>query len=245
MAPEHPVWFTLLLNKLFGSAVFAALTKLGFHPNPDLPIPNYISMQVLVVLIVLAGALILRSRLSVENPGKFQQSMEVFLEFTRNMCDDVIGHEGWRYVALIGTLGLFVLLCNLLGMVPSFDTATGSIYVTLGCAVVAFLYYNYHGIRQHGIFGYLKHLSGPLWWLAFLILPVEIVSNTLRLLSLSVRLWANMVVGNLIEHVFTSLVPALVPAIFVALHVFVSFLQAYIFMILPVVYISLAVSEEH
>ena len=245
MTPEHPVWFTVLLNKLIGPVVVALLTKMGLHPNPTEPIPNYIAMQVLAFLLILIGALVLRARLSVENPGKFQHMMEEFVLFTRNMCDDVIGHGGGRYVALIGTLGVFVLVCNLLGIIPSFDTATSAIYVTLGCAVVAFLYYNYHGFRQHGIFGYLKHLSGPLWWLAFLILPVEIVSNTLRLLSLSVRLWANMMVGELIEHVFTTLVPVLLPAVFVGLHVFVSFLQAYIFMILPVVYISLAVSEEH
>ncbi len=245
MAPEHPVWFTVLLNKLIGPAVAALLTAMGFHPNPAEPIPNYIAMQVLVFLLILAGALILRARLSVEKPGKFQHIMEVFLQFTQNMCDDVIGHEGRRYVALLGTLGLFVLFCNLLGIIPSFSTATGTIYVTLGCAVVAFLYYNFHGMREHGVLGYLKHLAGPLWWLAWLILPVEVISNTLRLLSLSVRLWANMTVGELIEHVFTSLVPVLVPAIFIGLHVFVSFLQAYIFMILPAVYISLAVSEEH
>src|SRR5690348_15905431 len=186
MTPEHQVWFTVLLNKLFGPAVLAVLTKVGFHPDPAAPIPDYIAMQVLVVLLILAGALILRARLSVDQPGKFQHIMEMFVEFTTSMCDDVIGHEGRRYVALIGTLGVFVLLCNLLGVFPSFATATGTIYVTLGCALVAFLYYNFHGIRQHGILGYLKHLSGPLWWLAFLILPVEIVSNTLRLLSLSV-----------------------------------------------------------
>jgi F-type H+-transporting ATPase subunit a len=245
MAPEHPVWFTVLLNKLIGPAVAALLTHMGFHPNPAEPIPNYIAMQVLVFLLIVVGALILRARLSVEKPGKFQHIMEVFLKFTDDMCNDVIGHGGQRYVALIGTLGLFVLICNLLGIVPSFATATSAIYVPLGCALVAFLYYNYHGMREHGVLGYLKHLSGPLWWLAFLIFPVEIVSNTLRLLSLSVRLWANMTVGELIEHVFTSLVPVLLPAVFVGLHVFVSFLQAYIFMILPVVYISLAVSEEH
>lgn len=245
MAPETPVWFTVLLNKLIGAPVAALLTALGLHPDPAAPIPNYIAMQILVVLLILVMALVLRRRLSVENPGRFQHIMEVYLQFTETMCDDVIGHGGRRYLALIGTMGIFVVVCNLLGMIPSFATATGSIYVPLGCAAVAFLYYNYHGIRQHGIFGYLKHLSGPLWWLAFLILPVEILSNTLRLLSLSVRLWANMVVGELIEHVFTSLVPVLLPAVFVALHVFVSFLQAYIFMILPAVYISLAVSEEH
>lgn len=245
MTPEHTAWFTSLLNRLIGPVVAGSLTKMGLHPNPTEPIPNYIAMQVLVFLLILAGALILRARLSVEKPGKFQHIMEVFLQFTESTCDDVIGHGGRRYVALIGTLGLFVLLCNLLGIIPSFATATGIIYVPLGCAVVAFLYYNYHGMREHGVLGYLKHLSGPLWWLAFLIFPVEIVSNTLRLLSLSVRLWANMMVGELIEHVFTTLVPVLLPAVFVGLHVFVSFLQAYIFMILPAVYISLAVSEEH
>lgn len=245
MNAEHPVWFTALLNKLIGPMVATLLTKLGAHPNPAEPIPNYIAMQVLVFLLILSGALILRARLSVERPGKFQHIMEVFLQFTESMCDDVIGHGGRRYLALIGTLGLFVLLCNLLGIIPSFATATSAIYVPLGCAVVAFLYYNFHGMREHGVLGYLKHLSGPVWWLAWLILPVEVISNTLRLLSLSVRLWANMTVGELIEHVFTSLVPVLLPAVFVGLHVFVSFLQAYIFMILPAVYISLAVSEEH
>jgi F-type H+-transporting ATPase subunit a len=245
MAPEHEVWFTALLNKLVGGPVAALLAWLGFHPDHAHPIPNYIAMELLVALLIVAGALVLRSRLSVEHPGKFQQIMEVFLEFTRGMADDVIGHDGARYVALIGTLGLFVTLCNLLGLFPSLYTATSSITVTLGCAVVCFLHYNYHGFREHGILGYLKHLSGPLWWIAILIFPVEVISNTLRMLSLSVRLWANMVVGGLIEEVFGSLVPVVIPALFMGLHVFVCFLQGYIFMILPTVYISLAVSKDH
>lgn len=245
MVPEHEVWFTTLLNKLIGGPVAALLTRMGFHTDSAHPIPNYVAMQVMVVLLVLLGALALRRRLSVENPGKFQQIMEVFLEFVEKMAEDVIGHEGARYVVLIGTLGLFVTLCNLMGVFPSLGTATASISVTLGCAVVCFLHYNYHGFREHGILGYLKHLSGPLWWIAILIFPVEVISNTLRMLSLSVRLWANMVVGHLIETVFSSLVPVLVPALFMGLHVFVCFLQGYIFMILPTVYISLAVSKEH
>ena len=242
MAPEHEVWFTALLNKLIGGPVAALLIRLGFHPNPAHPIPNSIAMEAVVALLIVIGALVLRSRLSVEHPGKFHQIMEVFLEFTQSMADDVIGHQGARYVALIGTLGLFVTLCNLVGMFPTLSTATASITVTLGCAAVAFLHYNYHGFREHGILGYLKHLSGPLWWIAILIFPVEVISNTLRMLSLSVRLWANMVVGGLMERVFSSLVPVVVPALFMRLHVFECFLQGYIFMILPTVYISLAVS---
>lgn len=245
MPPEHPLWFTVLLNKLIGGPVAAIMARVGLHPNGSEPIPNYIAMQILVFLLLVAGALLLRRRLSVENPGTFQQMMEVFVEFVENMADDVIGHGSRRYVVLIGTLGLFVALCNLIGIFPTFGTATATIYVTLGCAVVCFLYYNYHGFRQHGFLGYLRHLSGPMWAIAILMFPVELISNTLRMLSLSVRLWANMLVGNLIEGVFTSLVPLLIPAVFMGLHVFVSLLQAYVFMILPAVYISLAVSEEH
>jgi F-type H+-transporting ATPase subunit a len=125
------------------------------------------------------------------------------------------------------------------------QTPTGHIQVTLGCAVAAFLYYNFQGFRQHGVIGYLKHLWGPMLLVGFLMFPIEVVGNVGRLLSLSVRLYANMMVGDLLETVFGGLVPVLVPAAFMGLHVFVSFLQAYIFMLLPAVYIGMAVSEEH
>ena len=243
---EHQIWFTVLLNKLFGGAITALLAKLGYLPaDPLNPIPDYVAMEILVILIILVGAALLRLRLSVENPGKFQQAMEVVLEFIRSMNEEIIGHEGRAYVAMIGTLGIFVALCNLLGLIPTLETPTASIQVTLGCAVAAFLYYNFHGLRHHGIIGYLKHLSGPMLAIAVLMFPIEIISNFGRLLSLSVRLFANMLVGEKLELVFTQLVPILVPAVFGALHVFVSLLQAYIFMLLPAIYISMAVSEEH
>jgi len=167
------------------------------------------------------------------------------VEFVQNMADEIIGHDGRRYVAMIGTLGIFVGLCNLVGLFPKLETPTANIQVTLGCAVAAFLYYNFHGFRQHGIVGYLKHLSGPMLAIAVLMFPIEVIGNVGRLLSLSVRLYANMLVGDILEGVFTQIVPVLVPAVFMALHVFVSLLQAYIFMLLPAIYISLAVSEEH
>ena len=251
---EHELWFTALLNKLFGGAVNALLAKIaaapGFEwlrpadPGAAHPIPNYIAMEILVILAILVAA-VLRSRLSVENPDKFQHLMEVVVEFTRDMTDEMIGHDGRRYVSLIGTLGIFVGLSNLLGLIPTLETPTANIPVTLGCAVMAFLYYNYHGFRQHGAVGYLKHLCGPMMLIAPLMLPIEVFSNFFRLLSLSVRLWANMLVGDMLEKIFTGLVPIVVPALFMALHIFVSVLQAYVFMILPAVYISLAVSEEH
>jgi|SRR6516165_6003479 F-type H+-transporting ATPase subunit a len=245
MPAEHELWLTALLNKLIGGPLALLLIKLGFHPDTGHPIPNQIAMELLVIALILIGALILRPRLSVENPGKFQQMMEVVVEFTENMTDEMIGPGGRRYVTLIGTLGIFVALCNLLGLIPTLGTATASIDVTLGCALVCFLYYNYHGFRQHGIVGYLKHLCGPMMAIAVLMFPIEVFSNAFRLLSLSVRLWANMLVGDLLEGIFTGLIPIVVPALFMALHIFVSLLQAYVFMILPAVYISMAVEEEH
>jgi len=243
---EHQLWFTAILNKLLGGIVAPLLMRLGVPPSdPAHPIPNYVAMQALVALIMVVGALLVRRRLSVENPGKFQQLMEVVLEFTRSMVDEIIGHDGLRYVPMLGTLGIFVLLSNLIGLIPTLQTPTARIEVTFGCAVTAFIYYNFHGVREHGVVGYLKHLAGPMLWMAILMFPIEVVSNVFRLLSLSVRLYANMFVGDVLEQVFTSFVPIGVPVIFSALHIFVSLLQAYIFMLLPAIYINLAVAEEH
>jgi F-type H+-transporting ATPase subunit a len=243
---EHQIWFTEILNKLLGGVVTPLLVKIGQTPaDPARPIPNYIAMEVLVILLMMVGVVLLRRSLSVENPGRFQQVMEVVVQFIQEMSDEIIGHGSSRYVAMLGTLGLFIVMCNLLGMIPTLQTPTAHIQVTLGCAVSAFLYYNFQGFRQHGVIGYLKHLCGPMLGIAIIMFPVEVIGNLGRLLSLSVRLYANMMVGDLLEAVFGALVPILVPAVFMALHVFVSFLQAYIFMLLPAVYISMAVSEEH
>jgi F-type H+-transporting ATPase subunit a len=243
---EHQLWFTAILNKLLGGVVTPFLAKIGQAPSdPASPIPNYVAMEVFVILLVIVGVVLLRRRLSVENPGKFQHAMEVVVQFTQGMSEEIIGHGSGRYVGMLGTLGIFIVLCNLMGLIPTLQTPTGHIQVTLGCAVTAFLYYNFQGFRQHGVIGYLKHLWGPMLLVGFFMFPIEVVGNLGRLLSLSVRLYANMMVGDLLESVFGGLIPVLVPAVFMGLHVFVSFLQAYIFMLLPAVYIGMAVSEEH
>lgn len=270
----HEIWFTALMNKLLGGPVTALLVRISavaglawVRPADQAhPIPDYVAMQVMVILVLLAVAAFLRGRLAVENPGKFQQIMEIVVEFSQGLADEIIGHGGRRYVALLGTLGLFVAISNLWGLVPTLATPTAKIQVTLGCAIAAFLYYNYHGFRQHGAVGYLKHLSGPMLAIAAIMFPIEVISNFGRLLSLTVRLQANMMVGNVLEDVFGRMIPeaihamlgggalghllpglisSFVPVVFMALHIFVSLLQAYIFMLLPAIYISLAVSEEH
>jgi F-type H+-transporting ATPase subunit a len=260
---EHQTWFAAILNKLLGGAVTPLLAKIGRAPADTLhPIPNYVAMEILVILLLLTGMVLLRRRLSVENPGKFQHIAEIVVTFTQDMCEEIIGHGSGRYVAMIATLGIFIVLCNLLGMIPTLQTPTAHIQVALGCAVAVFLYYNFQGVRQHGVIGYLKHLSGPMLAIAIVMFPIEVIGNVGRLLSLSVRLYANMMVGDLLEWVFSTPVPTamsaafhmaflgpviaiLAPTVFMALHVFVSLLQAYIFMLLPAVYIGMAVSEEH
>ncbi len=243
---HNELWFTAILNKLLAGLVSPLMTAVGVVPHdPAHPIPNYIAMEIFVVLLILAGVMVLRRQLSVENPGKFQHIMEVAVEFVRDLAHEIIGHGSDRYVAMLGTLGLSIVISNVLGLVPTMQTPTGHIQSTLGFAVAAFLYYNFQGVRFHGPIGYLRTFCGPMLILAPLMFPVEVISNVFRLLSLSVRLYANMFVGELLEHVFGSLVPIGVPALVMGLHVFVSFIQAYIFVLLPAVYLSMAVAEEH
>jgi len=261
---EHEIWFTALLNKLLAGVVTPILVAAGDAPaNPAHPIPNYGAMEFLAFLLLVGGALILRGQLSVETPGKFQQMMEMVVQFLQNMASEIIEHGSNRYVPLLGSLGLFILISNVLGLIPTLETPTGAIQVTLGCAVATFLYYNYQGVRHHGVLGYLKTFWGPIWWLGPLLFFVEVSSNLFRLLSLSVRLYANMFVGKLLEQVFAALAASMVaaelpvlrvfgqlvaitaPAAMMGLHLFVSFIQAYIFILLPAVYISLSVADEH
>jgi F-type H+-transporting ATPase subunit a len=117
--------------------------------------------------------------------------------------------------------------------------------VPLGIALLTFLYYNFHGVRAQGVVGYLKHFAGPLWWIAPLLFPIEIISHLARVMSLTIRLYANMLASDLVTLVFFSLVPVAIPAIFLGLHFAVSLIQAYIFMVLSMIYLSMAVSHEH
>ena len=246
---EHaadPLWFTILLNKLLAHPVAAGLAAVGMEAEHPLAlISDHVAMQVLVLLILFTTALILRRQLSVTKPGNFQQITEVVVQFMANMLEEMAGNGSRRYLALIGSLGLFVAACNVIGIIPGFGSPTTENTATTGCALVAFLYYHFHGVRVHGIFKYLKHFLGPVFAMSLIMVIVETVSHFARILSLSARLWANMNVSTQLEHVFAGLVPIGIPVIFMGLHLFVSLLQAYIFMLMPTVYLGAAVTEEH
>ena len=242
----HQLWFTAILNKLFGGVVTWVLLALGLHPEyPQAPIPNFVAMQVLIVLFLLAVFLGLRSRLSVENPSSLQHVFEGLRGFVQNQSREIIGHHSEGFTPFLLCLGLFILAGNLMGMIPSLESPTETPNVPLGLAVTAFLYYHWQGIRRLGPLKYVKTFMGPVLLLAPLMMPIELISHCARILSLTVRLWANMFAGELVGLVFFSMIPIGIPVIFMGLHIFVSFLQAYIFVLLTTVYLQGAVSEEH
>jgi len=239
------LWFTALLNRVFGGIVLSLLQALGIHPRyPATPISNSFAMEIMVALILVTFFIAVGLRLSVENPGGLQHAMEGIEGFFGDMGDEIIGHHYHSFHAYLVTLGLFILTCNLLGLIPSFESPTAVPIVPLGCALLTWFYYHFHGLRANGL-GYFKHFMGPVWWLAPLMVPIEIFSHSARLLSLTVRLYANMFAGEMVTLVFFSLVPIGVPIIFQGLHIGVALIQTYIFVILACVYLGEATAHEH
>jgi F-type H+-transporting ATPase subunit a len=247
--------FTAFLNRLFGPAVLALLLRLGIHPkHPATPISNSFAMELLVAVLLAIFFVAVRARLSVESPGALQHTMEGINGFISNIADEVIGHHGSKYVPYLVTLGMFILTCNLIGLIPGLESPTAVVIVPLGCALLTWFYYHYQGLRSKGPIGYLKIFLGPQdkempllmrVLLPFLLFPIELFSHTARVLSLSVRLYANMFAGEMVTLVFFSLIPLGFPVIFEGLHIGVSLIQTYIFVLLAAVYLGEATGEAH
>lgn len=245
---QEQLWITELLNKVLGGPVNAILQALppAFHPNnPAAPISNSVAMEFLVVGILIAFFLIVRSNLSVDKPGKAQHLAEMFNEFISNQGEEIIGHGSETFTPFLASIFLFILVGNLIGLVPTLESPTGEVTATLGLALVTFIYYNAHGLRAQGLWGYFKHFWGPVWWLGWFILPIELISHLARVMSLSVRLYANIFAGDMVTTMFFTMLPVGLPVIFLLLHVAVSLLQAYIFTLLTTIYLQGAVSHEH
>lgn len=237
--------FTRLLNHLFARPADALLSTLHVHPeNLAAPISNAFSMELLVTLLLLLFFVAVRFSLSVERPGPVQHLAEMTHEFVSSQGESVIGDGHEQFTGYLTVVLLFILLANLIGLVPGLESPTANPVVPLGLALITFVYYHYHGIRANG-FSYIKQFLGPVWWLSPLLFPIEIISNLARVLSLTVRLYANMFAGDLVTWAFFSLVPVGIPLIFLGLHFGVSIVQAYVFMLLAAIYLSLAVAHEH
>ncbi len=271
MGEEQVLGVTKVVNALLGKPALALLALLHITPDdPKYPITNSFSMELLVVLLAVLFFLWLKPRISADRPGATQQTMEFVITNpmgvgVKDLVDDIVGHGAERHIPLLATIGIFILFSNLISLVPGFMSPTAETTVPLGCAIIVFLYYNRFGIGKHGPVGYAKTLMGPVPAISPIMVIVETISHFARLLSLTVRLWANMMVSELLYVSFLGLtlslfvflshlspvgyvsavVPVAVPLAMALLHVFVAILQAFIFTILAIVYLGLAVAEEH
>jgi F-type H+-transporting ATPase subunit a len=246
---EHELWIVQLFNVVFGPLVAKIGGLLGYHfQNPAKPIPNYIVMVYLIVAFLIVVAFILRSRLSVENPGKLQIVFEDAVGGLRGMLTDIVGPKGPDFLTLVGTIGAFILIANLIGLVPGFMAPTSSINVTLGCALTVWMFYHIQGVRAQGLWSYLKHFAAPPGaplFIAPIMLPIEIISHFSRVLSLSLRLFGNIFGEELVIVILFSIVPFVVPLPMMFLGVITSSLQAFIFVMLTMIYLGGAVEAAH
>jgi len=212
---------------------------------------HHVLTTAFVCLLLLTFSLIAHKKLKnteksivPEKKLSFANIFEFAVEQLLGLMHGIMGNRADRYFPLIAALFLYLFVSNLMGVIPGLTPPTENVNTNLACSLVVFLYYNYVGIKEQGAKHYFQHLLGPVAWLAPLMLIVEVISHVVRPISLCVRLFGNITGDHLVLGIFSDLVPLVVPVIFMALAIFVSFIQAFVFSLLSVIYISLASEEE-
>jgi F-type H+-transporting ATPase subunit a len=251
---HHSILFgpiNALLIRLLGEPPVAKLSPAVAHfffpDGKEAWIPDAAIMTLLLVALMAILFPMAAKRFDRNRPGGVQNFLEMIVSFLRDLVDEAIGgHDAQSYLPLIGTLFIFIAMGNLFGVFFFLQPPTGALSTTLALATVSFVYFNVHGIREHGLGGYLKHFMGPLLFIAPLFFVIEMIGTFARILSLSLRLFMNIFGEHTTTGVFASLVPIVVPWPMMALGIFTAFLQAYVFALLTAVYVSGAVAhEEH
>jgi F-type H+-transporting ATPase subunit a len=248
---HHELWLTQAVNALFGPLAAAILRALGRPVPAHNVIPDYLAMLLVITVALAVFALFVRSRLSIEHPGSLQVLLEDFVGVFNTLLDDFVGPVGRKYLPIVGSLFLLILVSNLAGMVPGLMAPTSNVNVTLGCALTVWVLYHVEGIRAQGIVSYLKHFvvlpGAPGWMVAFapIVLIIEGIAHLARALSLTIRLFGNIFGEELVVLILATLVPFVVPLPMMALGLVTSTLQALIFAILTMVYLGGAVAVEH
>lgn len=248
---EHPLLIVHWINVIFGPLAQLIQTAIG-HPlvadeHGNL-IPPFMCMVILIVIGFTLLGLAIRSRVSVENPGKLQIVLEDVVGVFVGLLTEWLGPTGVRFLPLIGALGLFIFSSNYMGFVPGLMSPTSSINVTLGCAITTWVYYHLQGFKAQGVGGYLLHFVFPPGvpkWMAPIMLPIELISHTSRVMSLSLRLFGNIFGEELVIAVIASLAPYVVPLLVQPLFLITSGLQAFIFVLLTIIYLQGATHVEH
>jgi F-type H+-transporting ATPase subunit a len=233
---SKPVW-----DKVLGW--FGTTPEAAFGPyTAENAIPWYTVMFFIACILSVVIIWILKGKLSESEPGHGQQTLELSVLAVRNMLQDIIGPHGLKYFPVVMTFAVLILVSNLMGLFPLFMSPTAATSVTFALGLSSFLYYNYIGIRENGIYNHLKHLAGPIWWIAPLIFPIELISNLIRPFSLGIRLFGNLFADEKVLETVAGLAPPysqfLVPLPLMALSVFVAVVQTFVFILLSQLYLS-------
>jgi F-type H+-transporting ATPase subunit a len=232
----RPLWDRFLSK--FGThaeAVFGPYTE-------ENAIPWYTVMFIIAAILSVVIIWILKGKLSGDEPGSGQQTLEAGVLAVRSMLVDIVGPQGIKYFPVVATFGILILVSNLMGFFPLFMAPTASTSVTFALGLSSFIYYNYVGVKENGVLGHLKHWAGPIWWIAPLIFLIELVGNFVRPLSLGLRLFGNMFADEAVAANMANLFPGitnwLIPMLLMPLALFVAFIQTFVFVLLSMVYLS-------
>ncbi|MBF0311925.1 MAG: F0F1 ATP synthase subunit A [Oligoflexia bacterium] len=244
---------SLLATTLLATSLAASASDFSFFSllAEEIHIPEHTITFAFIALLITVAAIVYRLKLSkVQNialPDKgvsFRNLIEVYGEFIYSKCVSIIGEkEGPKHFWFIAAIFLIILSSNLIGLIPGFLPPTANFNTTFALGLLAFFYYTLYGCKTKGVIGYFKHFMGPLWYMAILLFPIELVSDFIRPLTLAVRLRGNMFGDHLVLGVFTELTHYIIPVVFLFFGLLVSFVQAFVFCILTMVYISLAIGH--
>ena len=219
-------------------------------------LPNHVAMTLVVGLLLILTTFVARNQLLKvmktsegglvpESKLTYRNFFEIIADALYQLTESVIGHhEAPIFFPVIGTLFVFILTANLIGVIPGLRPPTDNLNTTLALGLFVFVYYNYAGMKEHGL-KYFKQFLGPILWLAPLMFVIELASHIFRPISLALRLRGNIMGDHIVLGVFSGLVPYLLPTIFLGLGVFVAFVQAFVFCLMTMVYISLSTSHDH
>jgi F-type H+-transporting ATPase subunit a len=230
-----PIW-----DKILGA--FGTTPEAAFGPyTAENAIPWYTVMFFIACILSVVIIWILKGKLSESEPGSGQQTLEVSVLAVRNMIEDIIGPHGLKYFPVVMAFAVLILVSNLMGLFPLFMSPTSATSVTFALGLSSFLYYNYIGISENGLFRHLKHFAGPVWWIAPLIFPIELISNLIRPFSLGIRLFGNLFADEKVLETLAGLAPPVTwfaPILLMPLSVFVALIQTFVFILLSQLYLS-------
>jgi F-type H+-transporting ATPase subunit a len=240
---EHSLFIVELFNRVFGRPLASLLALIGIKVRDPLHLfPDYVVMVIIVAAVLIVVFSLATRKLSLI-PSRRQSLLEMIYGLFEGLLTDTIGPEGKPYLPVIGTVGLFIFSCNIIGLVPGFMSPTSKLNVTVGCAMAVFFYYHAQGVRAQGL-KYFKQFMGPIPVLAPLMIPIEIISHFSRPVSLSMRLFGNIFAEELLIIIMASIVPFLLPLPFMAVAIFTAVIQAFVFVLLACIYIAGAIAHE-